>query len=204
MNTDSLQKRWFDLCEEHGQENPNKTWAEIEFRHTEEHRAYHTLEHIAAMLETLDAHAQLVDDAVSLEFAVWLHDLIYDTEAKDNEAQSAKRAREILTPPLNVETISALILATDHLTSPDSEDAKLLCDIDLAILGAEPTLYAIYHGQIREEYKNVPADAYRKGRSAVLRRFLDRPRIYATDAFHDRFEQAARWNLEAEIQLWEM
>jgi len=30
----------------------------------------------------------------------------------------------------------------------------------------------------------------------VLRGFLDRPRIYGTDAFHERYEATARQNLE--------
>ena len=48
---------------------------------------------------------------------------------------------------------------------------------------------------MRREYAFLPEPDWRRGRSRVLRMFLDLPRIYLTDAFHDRLEARARRNL---------
>ena len=69
-------------------------------------------------------------------------------------------------------------------------------DIDLAILGQLPALYQIYEAQIRQEYAWVPAPLYRAGRAKVLNGFLARPAIFHTPVFWQRFEAAARVNLQ--------
>jgi len=45
----------------------------------------------------------------------------------------------------------------------------------------------------------VDDDAFRKGRSAILQRFLDRPAIYATPAMRSRYEEPARQNLRRSL-----
>lgn len=71
----------------------------------------------------------------------------------------------------------------------------LLQDIDLSILGADVELYDRYEGWIRQEYEFVPEEAFRKGRSAVLRSFLDQPVLYHTSELSERLEVSARDNL---------
>jgi predicted metal-dependent HD superfamily phosphohydrolase len=71
----------------------------------------------------------------------------------------------------------------------------LLQDIDLSILGADAELYDRYEGWIRQEYDFVPGAAFRKGRSAVLRSFLDQPVLYHTAELSERLEVSARDNL---------
>jgi predicted metal-dependent HD superfamily phosphohydrolase len=48
---------------------------------------------------------------------------------------------------------------------------------------------------VRREYTHVSDEDFRAGRADVLRRFLDRPTIYFTRWFRDRFEPPARDNL---------
>jgi predicted metal-dependent HD superfamily phosphohydrolase len=74
----------------------------------------------------------------------------------------------------------------------------VLVDADLSILGAPAEVYDRYAAAVRAEYAHVPADAWRAGRSAVLRSFLDRPAIFHTAAGRGRWEEAARANLGRE------
>jgi predicted metal-dependent HD superfamily phosphohydrolase len=95
-----------------------------------------------------------------------------------------------------------MILATKkHQLSLESKDLKFFLDADLVILGAAADRYDRYAADVRKEYAHVPEADYRAGRSAVLKKFLERPRLYFTEAMRERFEAAARENLQREIML---
>ncbi|RVD62485.1 hypothetical protein EN750_21345, partial [Mesorhizobium sp. M7A.F.Ca.ET.027.03.2.1] len=52
-------------------------------------RHYHNLSHIEAMLALAGDCRELLGDPQAIEAAIWFHDAVYDSKAKDNEAQSA-------------------------------------------------------------------------------------------------------------------
>jgi predicted metal-dependent HD superfamily phosphohydrolase len=91
-------------------------------------------------------------------------------------------------------------MATGHHAVPTDPDAQLLVDIDLWILGADPRRFDESDAQVRQEYAHVPDRQFREGRSRVLRRFLDRPRLYSTDRFHSTLETRARENLRRALE----
>ena len=128
---------------------------------------------------------------------------MYELTAHDNEAQSADWARRALTrfsmAPAVADRVHALIMATRHQHLPSSPDEKLLVDIDLAILGAEPARFAEYDKQIRAEYQHVPEALYREKRRAVLNAFLQRERIFSTARFQQQYDAQARLNLRNAI-----
>jgi predicted metal-dependent HD superfamily phosphohydrolase len=169
----------------------------------EPHRAYHSVQHLVECLTNFGEHADLARRPHEVELALWFHDAVYDVRASDNEERSAELATRSLSaatvPVGTIEFIRSLILATKHTEAPNDPDGALLCDIDLAILAASPSRFAEYEFQIRAEYAHVADAAFAKGRSEVLRQFLDRPRIYGTDFFYSRFEQRARQNLQQAI-----
>ena len=84
--------------------------------------------------------------------------------------------------------------------APDGADATVLSDADLAILGAQPARYAGYAADVRLEYAHVPDRAFRAGRAAILRGFVDRPRIFGTTTGSALWERPARANLAAELR----
>jgi predicted metal-dependent HD superfamily phosphohydrolase len=92
------------------------------------------------------------------------------------------------------------VLATKHAEPGGSPDSALLLDVDLAILGAPRARFDEYESQVRREYVFVPEDAWRRARAALLARFLERPRLYATDFFAERLEARARANLRASLE----
>jgi predicted metal-dependent HD superfamily phosphohydrolase len=162
----------------------------------EPHRAYHDATHIGACLAIFDQVHALATHPAEVEAALWFHDAIYDTHASDNEARSAILASDLLgkagVPADRIERIADHINATRTHEST-SQDGKLVIDIDLSILGSDPATYDRFEAAILREYSWVPEDAFRAGRAAVLRSFLDRPAIYTHLA--DRYDARARANL---------
>jgi predicted metal-dependent HD superfamily phosphohydrolase len=156
----------------------------------------------------LDGARHLAQRPDEVEAALWLHDVVYDPHARDNEAQSARWAMDRLqaagVPVERAQYVGDLILATRHdEASPRSNalpDAVLVADIDLAILGAKREQYDRYEVQIRQEYDWVPEDAFREGRADVLRRFLQRATIFQTALFQARYEDRARANLRRSLR----
>jgi predicted metal-dependent HD superfamily phosphohydrolase len=71
-------------------------------------------------------------------------------------------------------------MATRHDAPVHDEDAALLVDIDLAILGSPLQRFERYDEDIRKEYRWVPGFVYRRKRAEVLRQFLARQSLYHT------------------------
>jgi predicted metal-dependent HD superfamily phosphohydrolase len=191
----NLRDRFLDMARSHGAPHDvaERWWRNVERRYSEGHRHYHTLTHIGHMLELLP----YADETVLA--AVWFHDAIYD--GASNEERSAALAREALAElgfdENSISRAEELILATtSHLPSSTTQE---FLDADLAILGSDPERYREYVAQVRTEYAHVPEPRFRSSRNRILQSFLDRPRIYLTDAFYDRFEQQARENMRREI-----
>jgi len=172
-------------------------------RYAEDHRKYHTLQHLAECLDLFESVRHAPDRPAEVEMALWLHDAIYDLKGSDNEARSADWAEEeLLRARVAAESaarVRELILVTKHVGVPQSRDEKVLVDIDLAILGASEARFAEYERQIREEYSYVPELLFRLKRREILQSFLDRPVIYNTPALHQQLEARARANLVAAV-----
>jgi len=168
-------------------------------RWAEPHRRYHTLQHLDECLALFESEGSLAEHPGEVAIALWFHDAVYDTGRHDNEAASAQWARQVLletgADAVVAERVHGLIMATRHSEVPSTSDAKLLVDIDLAILGAEPARFAQYERQIRDEYGFVPEPVFRDKRAQILRGFLERPALFSTPAFAQRYGEKARANL---------
>ncbi|RWK44036.1 hypothetical protein [Mesorhizobium sp.] len=178
-----------------------------------EGRHYHDLGHIEAMLALANDYKASLHDREAVEAAIWFHDAIYDSRAKDNEARSAALAEKKLagrTDAQRLGRIAAMIsaTATHELPQFDDEnaarDAALFLDMDLAILGAPPDAFDAYEQAVRREYGWVEEPMWRAGRSAVLKNFLARPHIFHTEEFRQRFEAQARQNMARSIEALEV
>lgn len=180
--------------------------ADVMARYGEEHRAYHTAAHVAEVLAMAGDLVDLARQPEAVELAAWLHDVVYEPRAGAgvNEAASAALAAEVL-GSLGVDdgvvaTTGRLIeLTADHTVEPGDVDGAVLVDADLWILAAPPGRYRRYAAAVRSEHAWVDDAAWRQGRSAVLRRFAGRPRLYVTDRAHAALDGRARRNLEWEL-----
>jgi predicted metal-dependent HD superfamily phosphohydrolase len=176
--------------------------------YTQPDRYYHNLNHIYHIITTLNRFSDF-QNPCAVYFAAWFHDFIYDSQASDNEIQSARAARDLLVDldesPEIIERVSSFILATQgHQIDPLDRDLSIFLDADLAILGTDSIIYRAYQQSIRREYSWVPDAAYQSGRIRVLESFLQRDRLYQTELLFHELESIARLNLQGEIAFLEM
>jgi predicted metal-dependent HD superfamily phosphohydrolase len=201
---DRSEQQWLMLWQRlSAQGDAGAIYNDLVARYSEPHRAYHTLKHISHCLDKFGQVRHLATNPNAIELALWYHDAIYDTRAKDSEERSAALAKEVakrasLSDNIG-RSVASFILATKHTSAPTDSDAQLLVDIDLLILGQPKDKFDEYERQVRKEYEWVAEDAFVAGRSAVLKLFLDRPNIYATRLFRDKYEAQARRNIVSSL-----
>ncbi|MFI6760508.1 metal-dependent phosphohydrolase [Micromonospora sp. NPDC050417] len=191
--------------------------AELLRRWREPHRHYHTVDHLCAVLDVIDAETErptgtdrFADAGRSgadlVRLAAWCHDAIYDPRSPGdaNERASAALAAELLTGlglPADAvaEVVRLVLLTAGHRVEATDRNGSLLCDADLAILAAPTGRYDEYAAAIRREYAHVPDALFRTGRAAVLRNLLDLPTRYRLPDLAARWDGPARDNLTREL-----
>ena len=205
MNT--LRDKWFALASKFSDDKAllQSLYDGLLKKYTGSSRHYHNIRHIEAMLDGADGSSSLTEDMDSLLFAIWYHDVIYNSLKSDNEELSAGEAEKALKkmnyPVDKIAKVHHMILRTKkHMEKVnDDKDTQLLLDLDLVILGADREKYIEYTRQVRKEYSWVPDLMYKPGRRKVLQQFLDAESIYKLDLFKEKYESKARENL-----LWEI
>jgi predicted metal-dependent HD superfamily phosphohydrolase len=167
-------------------------------------RHYHNLTHINHVLDIIQTLENYTENLTAVKLAAWFHDVVYDTQAKDNEEKSAEYTNKFLSnlgiPIKQIHSVTHLILNTKH-HQPDTDDldSQVLLDADLAILAVNSNQYWEYTNAIRQEYSWLSTPEYITGRKQVLKEFLQRPKIYSTPLMFEFAELPARANLKAEI-----
>jgi predicted metal-dependent HD superfamily phosphohydrolase len=174
-------------------------YEELIARYSETHRKYHTVRHLDECFEKLAEIRSQADHPAEVEVALWFHDAIYDTRSTENEAKSAELAvSKVLAAggsPECANRVSESIMATRHAGLQQGNDAKVVVDVDLAILGESPEIFDEFEQQVREEYSWVPGFIFKEKRKKILSRFLARPAIFNTELFRERYEDQARKNI---------
>jgi len=186
---------------------PPGLWSELADAYGNPPRHYHTFDHAAAVAGCWrEVHdAGLWRQPAETWLAALYHDAVYQPGAADNETRSAALARAAIARWLPGQTVDAVrvaelieLTAAHGRLTPEQvdEDAALLLDCDMAILGAEPAAFDAYDRAIAAEHAAaIPPDAYRAGRRRFLEGLLARERIYLSNHFHERLDAAARANL---------
>lgn len=183
----------------------NRVLLDLVNAYSSDRRFYHGLDHInntLAIIATLESQAK---NYPAIQLAAWFHDVIYNPKAKDNEEKSAEYAAKVLNrlniSPSTIDAVTRMILNTKHhQADPADIDSQILLDADLAILGENESNYQFYAKAIRREYGWLNGEEYCSGRLNVLKKFLQRPRIYFTDKMFEQCEAKARQNMLAEIE----
>lgn len=119
------------------------------------HRHYHTLEHIAHTMVEFDRVAQFMSQPDCVEAALFYHDV------QDGEVESAlywqrtvQNLRLVDDRDTIFEVVRLIRLTEKHETHSVADmDGALCIDIDMSILGVEPSGYLRYRTRVREEYR---------------------------------------------------
>lgn len=196
---------WRRCLEPGAHSDPAAVWQELAQRYAEPHRHYHDKSHLAHCLEQLDLAAGEIHDPDQVELAIWFHDVVNEPGIADNEQQSAKLFRRVadgLINPDAIDRVVELILVTTHQTQPDIPDHQFICDIDLASFGCPWECFMNDSAAVKAEFPGPDEDYYR-GKKAFLEALLERPRIFISDFFNDRYEEQARENIGKLLNLIE-
>lgn len=181
----------------------HQQWNEIATAYSQQQRYYHNLTHLQHLYNALLPLKGSVVHWDETMFALFYHDVVYDTLKNDNEEQSAlkaSRAMKVLgIPSVMIAFTGEQILCTKNHALHQEADINYFTDADLAILGEEWPTYQNYCANVRKEYSMYPDLLYNPGRKKVLRHFLLMNRIYKTDFFYCKLETTARNNLGKEI-----
>ncbi|MGI4788181.1 MAG: HD domain-containing protein [Janthinobacterium lividum] len=194
---------WLDVPEE----NARQMRSEVLANYRQPERAYHNLGHALRVLRDVKmfSHAWGVEDYGAVQLAALLHDVIYDTRSKENEAHSAEFVMHwgqlLGVAPVTCQRTAEIILATRDHSPTTWIDAALVLDADMAILASPWNEYDVYRHAIRREYSWVTEADWTEGRGRVLAGFLEQEPIYQMPALRDRLEEAAQENIERELSL---
>lgn len=181
-----------------------KLWREIKVAYMRSGRHYHTLQHLESLLLQLQVTKHEINNWDAVLFALYYHDIVYNTLRNNNEEKSAvlavKRMNEIGVDNITTDKCSQIILATKQHQWNEDNDINLFTDADLSILGASWNDYETYFKNIRKEYAIYPNMVYNPGRKKVLQHFLSMKQIFKTAFFFGKFEKNARQNLKKELE----
>nr|WP_299030955.1 hypothetical protein [uncultured Tenacibaculum sp.] len=180
-------------------------WEEVVKNHTDKKRYYHTLVHLENLLFQLSQVKTEISSWNTILFTLFYHDVIYNSLKSNNEEKSTEFAIErmqlLSVPKEIIKRCENQILATKHHKVSEDTDTNYFTDADLAILGSNWETYEQYYKNVRKEYAVYPNLVYNSGRKKALKHFLTMDNIFKTEYFHQKFEKAARENIQREIDL---
>lgn len=140
--------------------------------YNEQHRYYHTMEHIQTVLKDLNNAGLLKHDELFL--TAIFHDIVYHPKSRSNEEDSAeffmKEAAGSSLTAEQKEHIKQLILDTKtHI--PTVKFSEEFIKADLAIFNASFDKLLNYEKQIFKEFQSVDFLEYKPKRIEVLRKY---------------------------------
>ncbi len=169
------------------------------YQHYDTHtRHYHGLNHIMHCLKSMDQAISYIDDPDAMLMAIFFHDVVCDPKSKGNEQKSADLFQLIHQDTLSddfIQRVYTLILATTHSFKPETNDEKIICDIDLSSFALPWRLFLKDSDAVRVESLHLSDDMYYEKKCKFLKYLLNRPKIYYSHFFINHCEQKARKNI---------
>lgn len=186
-----------------GDDKVSQKWLEkILHDYSQTHRHYHNLSHIVELLKQADelmnnSNFNSIHKAI-IKYSIFFHDIVYNPQNRDNEKLSAELfmefAQELNLTQVIFEGVYESIIATaNHSEKPKFEITEYFLDLDLSILGAEPSKFESYEDQIRQEYNFVPEEIFNIERSKIMQKLVN---PYKTEYGKQKYGSQALFNLK--------
>lgn len=204
------QKYWIPLEATH----KNGAWETLDAGYSERHRAYHTWEHIACLLEKLSEFSGLPARADIIATSAFWHDVVHRPQNDDgrprpdceNVQDSAELFRQYtLLNQSDADAVHDLIMATaNHLHAKVKEqhyagfadDFDLFLDFDLSSLAAPWEDFVADFARIRSEYSSMPEIVFCSRQIQILENFTrDDLKLYRRAETSKKWREPARANL---------
>lgn len=190
-------------------------WEALDAGYTESHRAYHSWEHVAGLLEKLSEFSYLSTRSDIIAVSVFWHDVAYKTQNQDgsprpdyeNVRDSGELFRQytLLSKP-DADAVYDLIIATaNHLQARAEKqyypgftgDLDLFLDFDLSSLASPWEAFVEDLARIRTEFSWAPEDVFCSSQLRILKNFAkEHVRLYRRAATSKKWRDAASANLK--------
>jgi predicted metal-dependent HD superfamily phosphohydrolase len=150
----------------------------------------------------LDEHERLLGGLPGRHAMVaWLYHCV---EPEDEEASAVALLRDAAALGFSLDEAEDRVIpmiTESALARLPSATAGAVGDMRIAVLGQKRTSYLAYSRRLRAEYPFLDEEAWRLGRSSLLRSFLGRKPLYHREEFEAALAGRARKNMEAELRL---
>jgi predicted metal-dependent HD superfamily phosphohydrolase len=190
-------------------------WDVLDAGYTESHRAYHTWEHIAGLLEKLSGFSDLSSRPEIIAVSAFWHDAVYRTQNHDgsprpdyeNVRESAELFRQytLLSQP-DADAVYDLIMATANHMQARAEtlyyagfagDLDLFLDLDLSTLASPWEDFIKHLAWIRTEFSWAPDIVFYSIHLRILENFAKEDvQLYRRAETRQKWRDAARANLK--------
>jgi predicted metal-dependent HD superfamily phosphohydrolase len=211
INQAIRKKYWIPLERRHR----TGAWEALDAGYTERHRAYHTWEHVAGLLEKLSTFSNLSARSDIIAVSVFWHDVVYRTQNQDgsprpdyeNVRASCELFRQYtsLSKP-DADAVYDLIMATaNHLQARAekqyyagfSGDLDLFLDLDLSSLASPWEKFVEDLARIRTEFSWASEVVFCSIQLQILENFAkDDVRLYRRAETSEKWRDAATANLK--------
>jgi len=169
-------------------------------------RRYHVLFHLDRMLTEFDKVRAKLKHPELVEFAIFLHDIIYVIGRKDNELKSAHVAKHWLMlmgadALTTCRVVRLITVATKHPKSPKARltsDEKYMSDFDLYGFSLSWDAVLGQTRDVRREFSKFSDDDFRKGNGDFIMSMMRKP-VYLTEHYK-QYEAFAKENMRMILQ----
>lgn len=179
----------------------------IIWRYNEPTRFYHNESHLIGMIHEFQKIKGYLEKPSQVELSIWIHDLVNDIGKSDNEERSfdyfVTLANQFKVGDFKGWThLLKNVMATKHIGGSLNldNDGQFIHDIDLITFSSDIENFRIYCNKIRNECYFIDNETYFTEVVKLFQIFLDRPKIYLSDYYHNFHEDRARNNLRKEIE----
>jgi len=206
-----IKSHWMPLEASH----KSGAWNALDAGYTERHRAYHSWDHVAGLLEKLDVFSDLSTRSDLIALAAFWHDAVYRTQNQDgsprpdfeNVRDSAEMFRQYtLLKPSDADAVYDMIMATaNHMQAKVEKqyypgfagDLDLFLDLDLSSLASSWDEFIEHLDEIRTEFSWAPEEVFYSLHLRVLEKFAkDDVRLYRRAETRELWREPARANLK--------